>query len=247
MLKKVLLIDDSLDQLQIMQRFLQPVYDVICCETGVQAIRYMQDNTPDAVLLDIDMPLMDGFDVLRRIREMEKGINIPVIGVTGEKRKASVLKFISLGGNGYMVKPIDPQKLLVTLAQSIKNEEQKAKEKQILLVDDDMDALRIIQGFLKGQYIVTALNSSTLALEYLHHHQPDLILLDYYMTPYSGISVYKMIRKMELAREVPIAFVTGTTDRDILLECTALRPAGIILKPVKKEDLLSKVKDMMNS
>ena len=247
MQRRVLIVDDSREQLEIFQEYLKDQYEVVCCENGVQAIRSIQETVPDVVLLDIEMPLLDGFDVLKKIRNLEKGLNIPVIGVTGQNSKSAVLKFISLGGNGYLIKPLSPQTLIENIEKYIKEEEQKAREKRILVVDDDMDALRIMQGFLKENYVVTALNSSKPAMDFLYKHKPHLILLDYYRAPDSGVSVFNMIRKLEMAKDVPIAFVTGATDRDILLECAALKPAGLILKPVNKEDLLQKVEQMLQS
>lgn len=243
--ERILLIDDTKEQLEIYKHYLEKEYEVICCESGMEGLESIEQRVPSLILLDIEMPFMDGFEALDRIRATNGCYNIPVIGLTGKTEKSVVLSFISKGADGYLVKPVSKEILIQTIQKHLDQERKKEEQKKILLVDDDLEGLRIYQNYLKAEYNVTVLNSSKLAIEYLLKHKPDLILLDYLMYPFNGISVFNMIRKMEQVSDVPIGFITGCTDKDILLECTALQPAGIVLKPVDKEGLLSKVSQML--
>lgn len=242
----ILLIDDSREQLDICKQYLEEKYQqIVCFESGAEALEYLEKNKPSLILLDIEMPFMNGFEVLERIRGLDGCYNIPVIGLTGQKEKSVVLTFVSKGADGYLVKPVSKETLIDNIEKFLRQERQKEDQKKILLVDDDFESLRTHQTMLKEDYNVTALNSSKLALDYLLKHTPDLILLDYYMVPFNGISVFNMVRKLEQVKDVPIGFITGCTDNEILLECTKLKPAGIVLKPVGKEKLLKKIAEML--
>ena len=244
MRERIVLIDDSTEQLEIYKHYLENDYEVICFESGMEGLESMEQKIPALILLDIEMPFMDGFEVLDRIRSMDGCYNVPVIGLTGKTEKSVVLSFMSKGADGYLVKPVSKENLLATVQKYLEQERKKEEQKKVLLVDDDLEELRIYQNYLKTEYNVTALNSSKLAMEYLLKYKPDLILLDYMMYPFNGISVYQMIQKLEQVKDVPIAFLTGCTDKEILLECTSLKPKGVILKPIDKEGLLEKVSQM---
>lgn len=245
MMERILMIDDSREQLEIYKHYLENDYEVICCESGREGLESIEQKVPSLILLDIEMPFMDGFEVLERIRSTDGCYNIPVIGLTGKTEKSVVLSFMSKGADGYLLKPISKENLLQTIQKHLEEERRKEVQKKVLLVDDDLEQLRIYQNFLKTKYNVTALNSGKLAIEYLMKYKPDIILLDYLMYPFNGISLFQMIRKMEQVKDVPIGFITGCTEKDILLECTALKPSGVILKPIDKEDFLEKVAEML--
>jgi len=246
MLPVVVLVDDSKEQLEIHKKLLEDRYSVVCCESGLQAILYIEESVPAVVLLDIEMPHMDGFKTLERIRQTKDRMGIPIIGLTGQNTKSSVLKFIARGGDGYLIKPVKQEKLISTIEKYINHEDMITHDKNILIVDDDLSSLRITQGYLKDLYNVTTMCSGVLAMEYLSKHKPDLIILDYKMSPYTGISLFNMVHKMDGLEDVPIVFVTGVKDKDIIMECTVLQPAGIFLKPVSKLELITKIRDIFS-
>ncbi len=244
MLPVILLVDDSKEQLETHKKYLESRYSVVCCESGLQAVLYLQESPASLVLLDIEMPHMDGYKTLERIRHTEQGMNIPIIGLTGQNTKSAVLTFMVRGGNGYLVKPVMRENLLNYVEKFVSAEQVRGHDRNILAVDDDLNSLRMLRDCLKDNYNVTTLTSGKLAMEYLVKYKPDLILLDYQMTPYTGVSMFNMIHKMEGLENVPIGFVTGVKEKAILMEMTSLKPAGVILKPFNKPDVLVKVKDM---
>ena len=87
-------------------------YDVVTVNSGVRALRYLEKNKPDLILLDIRMPLRDGFDILREIQTMEDRADIPVVMLTGMEDKRYVMESIKLGIRDYILKPFDPNDLL---------------------------------------------------------------------------------------------------------------------------------------
>lgn len=236
----ILIVDDDEFELDVHAMHLKEHYHVIACSTGKKALEVVQKEALDLVLLDIEMPVMSGFDVLDRMRNMENGMNVPVVGLTGNNSKVSVLNFISKGGNDYIVKPV-AKDVLINKVDTILSCKQKHKfDKKILVVDDAPESLLTIKAFLKDKYEVITLSSGKTAIEYLNKYIPDLILLDYKMAPYNGVTLFKSIKKMNNMEDVPIAFITGAEDEEVI-ECVLQKPAGVILKPIERDMLRERV------
>lgn len=246
MRETILVIDDSEEQLDIVKAYLEDEYIVECRDSGMDGMRYLLTHTPDLILLDIEMPHMDGYSVLERIRGMDRNMNIPIVGLTGQNSKAAVLRFMCKGGTGYLVKPVSKDNLRKSVRKFIgKTEESTEGKKHILVVDDDFNALRVMYELLKDEYELTTMITSNQALQFLYTHKPDLIILDIQMVPYNGISIYNMIKKMDERDDIPIVFVTGVNQKDVLVEATSLRPAGVFLKPVNPDDFKDKIHQLL--
>lgn len=242
----ILIVDDSEEQLELHKQYLDDTYTVVCCKSGASALDKLSEITPLLILLDIEMPVMNGYTVLEKIRKMETAMNIPVIGLTGNNNRASVLNFVSKGGNDYLAKPVTREVLRDKVALVLKQENKKRDMKKILIVDDELESLLLFKNLLKDSYNITTLNAGQMAIDYLNKHMPDLILLDYHMTPFSGVSLFRMIRGMDNLKEIPIAFITGCHDKESLLECAKLLPAGVFLKPIDKAELHKKIKEILD-
>ena len=110
--KCILAVDDAAFILSRITDALVGRYDVVTVNSGVRALRYLEKNKPDLILLDIRMPLRDGFDILREIQTMEDRADIPVVMLTGMEDKRYVMESIKLGIRDYVLKPFDPNDLL---------------------------------------------------------------------------------------------------------------------------------------
>ena len=105
MKEKILVIDDDVELLDLTQTWLRNAgYETLSAEDGATGLRRVYSNRPDLVLLDVNMPQMDGWEVCRRIRDMS---DIPVIVITVNRQKADLLKGFSLGADDYVTKPFD--------------------------------------------------------------------------------------------------------------------------------------------
>lgn len=110
--KCILAVDDTAFILSRITDALVKHYDVITVNSGVRALKYLSKNKPDLILLDIRMPLRDGFEILREIQTMEDRADIPVVMLTGMEDKRYVMESIKLGIRDYVLKPFDPNDLL---------------------------------------------------------------------------------------------------------------------------------------
>lgn len=110
--KCILAVDDAAFILSRIVDALGQHYDIVAVNSGARALKYLSKNKPDLILLDIRMPVRDGFDILYDIRTMEDRADIPVIMLTAVENKQSVMKSIELGIRDYILKPFAPDDLL---------------------------------------------------------------------------------------------------------------------------------------
>ncbi len=140
-------------------------------------------------------------------------------------------------------RPLDIKKLLDTLARLMQVNDENARKKNILLVDDDNTFQKTVKTWLAGKYRVTILSSGAQALMYIADNKPDLILLDYEMPVISGPQVLEMIRSETKVEAIPVIFLTGKGDRESVMKVLALKPDGYLLKSMDQAALLKALDD----
>ncbi len=109
--KNILLVDDDGTFLKMVKDWLSDKYRVTIVTSGAQAMMYIADNRPDLILLDYEMPVISGPQVLEMIRSETKVDGIPVIFLTGKGDRESVMKVLSLKPDGYLLKSMKRDQL----------------------------------------------------------------------------------------------------------------------------------------
>lgn len=123
----ILAVDDNSISLAKIEQELKKTYDIVPLNSGVRAIQYLKQKTPPAlILLDIQMVPKDGIETLREIRELEKCQDIPVIMLTSQREKHTILESSKLGINDYILKPFKPEDLLERIERVLKTEFDKS-------------------------------------------------------------------------------------------------------------------------
>lgn len=113
-----MVVDDSLTVRKITSRLLQREdYRVITAKDGVEALELLQDELPAVILLDIEMPRLDGFEVARVIRSSSRLAHLPIIMITSRTAEKHRQHAFDLGVNHYMGKPFDEHVLLAEIAR----------------------------------------------------------------------------------------------------------------------------------
>ena len=110
--KKILVVDDSGVMLRSVKAWLEEQYQVILANSGAMAIKYLATDRPDLVLLDYEMPIVDGKQVLGMIRAEKEFADMPVIFLTSKDDKESVMQVMSLKPDGYLLKTLEPAKII---------------------------------------------------------------------------------------------------------------------------------------
>ncbi len=203
--KTVLIIDDDPTVSELMKRqLLKEGYKVVIAPNGKEGIRLARDLNPDVITLDILMPEMDGWSVLRTLKADPKVSNIPVImaSILDEKNKG-----FSLGAADFLSKPVQKEYLM----KSIRNLIGDRENLKICLIEDD-DSLRFtIREILEKQNVkIIEAENGKIGMSVLEKEEikPDLILLDLMMPVMNGFEFLKAIRETELS-SIPILVLTG--------------------------------------
>lgn len=110
--KKILVVDDSGAVLRSVKGWLEDKYQVILANSGAMAIKYLAMNRPDLILLDYEMPICDGRQVLEMIRAESDFADVSVIFLTSKNDRESVLKVSALKPDGYLLKSMEPDAIV---------------------------------------------------------------------------------------------------------------------------------------
>jgi CheY-like chemotaxis protein len=113
--KTILIVDDDPGYLGLVREWLKGTYKVAMANSGLQAIKWLGKNKADLILLDHEMPVTTGPQVLEMLRSDEETKNIPVIFLTGKGDKESVMAVVALKPEGYFLKTIEKDELLTKL------------------------------------------------------------------------------------------------------------------------------------
>ncbi|MCR4605892.1 MAG: response regulator [Eubacterium sp.] len=109
--KSILIIDDDLDYMHMIREWLKDGYKVSMANSGLQGITWLAKNKVDLILLDYEMPVTSGPQVLEMLKSEKETKNIPVIFLTGKDDRGSIMKVLSLKPNGYLLKSITRDEL----------------------------------------------------------------------------------------------------------------------------------------
>ena len=117
---RVLVCDDDPLLLELLEfRLSSRGHDVRTAKDGAEGLARIQAGEFDAVVLDAMMPIMDGYEVLRKLREDERFRDLPVIMLTARKQQDDIVSALELGANDYVVKPFIPEELMVRLSRLV--------------------------------------------------------------------------------------------------------------------------------
>ena len=120
MKRKILAIDDEKSIRFIIGNTFNKEFEVTTLSNGMDALYYIQSGTlPDVIICDVEMPVMNGFEFIKRIRESGFFDEIPLIMLSGKEESADKIKCFEMGADDYVVKPFNPRELIVRIKRRI--------------------------------------------------------------------------------------------------------------------------------
>jgi len=116
MAKKILIVDDEKDYVRVIEQTLTDEgYKVITAFSGKEALEKVRDEAPDLMVLDINMPGMDGYEVCKEIRKDPLYKHLPIVMLTIRRERNDKIKGMNLGSDEYITKPFRPKELLLRI------------------------------------------------------------------------------------------------------------------------------------
>jgi len=226
-------IEDDLDCAELLsQSVTRAGYQVRIATDGITGLKMARELVPAVILLDVMMPGMDGWRVLREIRADEKVADVPIIVCSIVDNRPLGYQ---LGASGYLLKPVDPHELTHTL-RDLHAGDVTPSEGYVLVVDDERGIRELLTNALRhAGFSVRSAGDGGTALRLARALPPRAILCDLMMPGgMSGFEFIARVRGEDALADVPILIVTGkdltSSDRRLI--------TGQIADVIRKGDLL---------
>jgi|Deesub1362A_J573_1020465.scaffolds.fasta_scaffold03276_2 two-component system alkaline phosphatase synthesis response regulator PhoP len=242
----ILIADDDPDILEGITAVLETKpYRLATARDGLQCMELIRQETPDLLILDMMMPRMDGFAVIRELRSDPRYAGLPIIILTTVIEDAAYRRYeletgAAMDVQAYIEKPVPPEELLRRVSAIV-------EQPYILVADDDPDILEAVRTILESEpYQVATARDGKQCLEMIRKRRPDLLLLDLLMPRMDGFAVIRELRAEPAFADLPIIVLTTVvedasrrryeleTGRDMAVQ-------AYLQKPVAPEKLLSQV------
>ncbi|MBN2304594.1 MAG: response regulator [Anaerolineae bacterium] len=215
----VLVIDDNADARQIVEDMLRSGgYHTITASSGPQGVALAREHHPALITLDVMMPGMDGWQVLRALQSSSNTRDIPVVIVSIVDDRPLAIR---LGAHDALTKPLDRAQVLAVTELILA--EVRATQ-PVLVVDPQAADRALIEAALREKsHTVHCVTDGAQALDWLADHIPSLIVLDLVLPDISGFDVLAMVRGEERLADVPVIVMTGQVltpeQQDFLRQC----------------------------
>lgn len=243
-LKNIMIVDDD-DQIRnLLYRLLQQNgYHVITRPSGQTALDSLKKERPDLIILDHQMPEMDGLVTLRKIREFDK--EIPVIMLTGYATGKLQLSALKLGVNDFLIKGMPSGRFLTSIKDTIERQRILALKKKpagkggrIMVVDDEPKIIKLLTSFLskRNHEVKTASSGEeAIALIKTGTYQPDAAIIDIKLPGLDGLVALKEIRKLN--KDISVIIITGSDELSVRQQVMELGALEYLTKPLDLEYL----------
>ena len=252
--KRILVIDDKAADRKLVVSYLKPFEtDIDEASNGLEAIELVKQNQYDALLINLNMPVMNGFEATEAIRAGKAGIlslDIPIIGHSAEPPYIARAKTEKVGMQGFITKPVQEFELIKSIASIFNhkyfNSALSFYGLTILLVDD-ANVIRFSLRWLLEKFninVIEAVNGT----EALNHMKDDslechLILMDIQMPGLDGLEATQQIRADQniRLRDIPIIGLSGESDEKEISKAFEAGMNDYLVKPVDNQILIKKI------
>ena len=262
----ILVIEDNKMNMKLVRSLLQVKnFEVLEAEDAEQGISLVEKYRPNLILMDIQLPGMDGLTATRIIKNNPVLNHIPVIALTSHAMRGDDRKAAEAGCDGYITKPIDTRRFIDTILQylSINENLPDAQEKKeidrgkqpgdtyqsrytLLVVDDEIRNIKLINAMLSSEpYNILQADSGEKALEIINNYGIDLVLLDVMMPGLNGFEVTRIIKNNLGTKHIPIILVTALDGSENKLKAAEVGADEFLTKPVNKIEIIARIKSIL--
>jgi signal transduction histidine kinase/CheY-like chemotaxis protein len=232
--KTILLVEDSEPAIIQLKDILSEIgYQLLVARNGLEALEIISTVVPDAMILDLMMPEIDGFEVLKILRNAEPTAAIPVLVLTARQISREELRFLKRNNVHQLIQKGDVNRaellravagMVVPPVEETPKPERKLQEFDgmpvVLVVEDNADSMLTVRAILAGSCIVMEAVNGIEGVAMAKKHQPNLILMDIALPEMDGVEAFKKIRNNPHLQHIPVVALTAsamTSDRETIL------------------------------
>lgn len=260
--KTILLVEDNESQIiQLNDILLVEGYNILVARNGREALSIIESVKPDSIILDLQMPDIDGFEVLKEIRNLEETKKIPVLILTAKHITRAELSFLKENNIYQLIQKgsVNRNELLrhvnnlnskTDRSDSLRYGKNQAgtlssHKPHILLIDDNTDSVTTIKALLEDRFLISSANDVIEGLQMASSLNPDIILLDISL---QGMDVSKVLNKLktdEKLLQVPVVALTARAMKGDREELLASGFDGYISIPIDNETIENTLKECL--
>jgi putative two-component system response regulator len=264
---RVLLVDACLGQRDLYELVLQDQLDIVVASRGEDALRIARDHQPDAIVLDVLMPGLNGWEVCDRLKADMATSEIPIILLTADDGEDVPARALRSGAAAVLAKPCPAARLLSTISASLhkadaatsmvttgqpfpkfslRTSQPTVNAGRILVVDDLVANRDHLTALLTsaGHVVSTARNGAE-ALELVSREQPDLIILDIMMPLMNGFETCEALKRQPSTRLIPVVLVTAMQETDAKIKGLEVGADDFLTRPVNPPELQARVRSLL--
>lgn len=257
MRNKILTVDDS-KTVRIIVRKTFKSYDCEILEAGngVEGLALAAKSMPDLILLDVTMPVMDGVEMLTKLKADPQLKGIPVMMLTAEGGRDHVLKIAKIGVRDYIVKPFEEDVLIEKAGRIIDLKplaDGPAKARSLtdpatLLVVEDKPAIiqQIQEGLKHTPWKVVGAATQGEAIDFCSKTPPDVAIVSLSLPEESAFALFRLLRTNVKTKYTPVFGLVVKTETGTLQQAQTVGFTTVITKPIDMFDLEARIAKAMN-
>jgi len=250
----LLIVDDNaMNRDMLARRLARDGYTITTASDGGEALKYVNEQDFDLVLLDILMPDIDGYKVLEQMKADERTRDIPVVMLTAVHEMDSVVRCFEMGVEDYLTKPFNIPFVKSRISSCLrsasvkglidsKGAQPRTQEHRLLIVDDNAMNRDILARRLQREgYQITTVDGAHRALELIDKERFDLILLDILMPDMDGYEMLEKLKSVDATKEIPVIMLTAVNEVESVKHCIDLGAEDYLIKPFNAVLLKSRI------
>ncbi len=272
MTARVLVVDDVIQNVKLLEAKLTSEYfEVLTAMNGEDALKIIDQEHPDIVLLDVMMPGMDGFEVCRRIRSNAKSAHIPVVMVTALDQPKDRVAGLEAGADDFLTKPVldlplfarvrslvrlkvlmdelrmretTGQNFGISMGSDLSRNISLANAKVLLIEDYSRVAERII-NYMADLAVVDVDRAESGEISAANIEKYDLIIISLGLNETDGLRLCSQLRSAEATRRIPILVLVDEGDTNQMVRAMELGVTDYITRPIDRNELLARAKSQI--
>ncbi len=260
--KVILLVEDNESAIiQISDLVEEMGHSVLVAHDANEALSFIDKVIPDAMILDLMMPGIDGFELLTIMRNAEATAHIPVLILTAKHITREDLHVLKRNNIHQLIQKGDVDRLMlkgaITDMLYAKQEAPQAKPQQkprtavpegrplVLVIEDNPDNMTTVKALMEEEYEVLGADNAAAGIDLAKEQLPHLILMDIALSGMDGIEAFSAIRNIPELAHIPVIALTASAmehEREIIL---AYGFDGFIAKPIDADEFFQKIREVL--
>ena len=231
-------------------------YRILNTTEARAGIDMAREHKPFLILMDIQLPGLDGISATRMIKLDPATKDISIVGVSAHAMEEVIEKAMKAGCDGYITKPIDVHSFMERISEAVMKKDQKSarpdndsmtKTKRILIVDDNPLNVKLFSSKLANEgYEIVPAHDGREALARVLEEPADIVLLDLMMPVMDGFEVLEKLKSNPKTKNIPVIVITALTEAEERLDKLEAKADELLAKPVSTVELLMRVRSMLH-